>query len=164
MCFLSSPSTLQKGNRGMQNASLIYSLSHPQRKHEWLGAHCLPARLSDPHTVVWLLFCFLRKRSLTNGPPMTRRITGRFLLLSSLLNAPNRNIDILTDLWLFRHQWWSEDMLMHVCEDSWGGVWNLESHEGSWGAMAGLWWWIVESHVDLGKTERLESHDASPSS
>lgn len=41
-------------------------------------------------------------------------------------------------------------------------MWNLGSHDGSWEAMMGLRWWPVESRVDLGKLEMLESHDASP--
>lgn len=51
---------------------------------------------------------------------------------------------------------------VRACEDCWDAMWNLGSHDGSWEAMMGLRWWPVESRVDLGKLEMLESHDASP--
>lgn len=128
-----------KGNRGMQKAYLIYSLSHPKGRQEWLGVYSLPRSLSDPYSFVWSLFYFLRKRNLTNGPPMTRRIADRFSYLSSLFNVPSRSIDILTDQWLSRHQWWSEDMLSVLVK-------ILGMPCGTWKAMMGLGklWWVFD--------------------
>lgn len=109
------------------------------------------------HCMIIILFS---KERNSNGPPMTGRITDRFSYLSSLLNVPSRNLDILVDLWLFRHHWWSEEMLTCACEDSWDATWSLKSHDGSWEAMVDLGrpWLILGSHggsgevmLDLGK-------------
>lgn len=89
----------------------------------------------------------------SNAPPTTRIIMDRFSYLSSLLNVSSRNCDTLEDLWLSRHHWWSEDMLVCSCEGPWEAMWSLESHDGSWESMIDLGrpWLILGSHGGSGE-------------
>lgn len=128
-----------KGNRGMHSAYLIYSLSHPTCRHEYLGVCNLP-------TFLCMLIILFSERNLTNGSSMARRITDRILRLSSLLNIPRWNIHILAGLWPSRHHWWAEDML--VCA---GKVLGKPRGPGEALVGLGISWWIWERHVGSGE-------------